>query len=557
MKWTIVFSFLLLPFISFSQQKTKCWKINYEGFNNGEPNGNKRQIYYDGHIVFLSQKDDKIQRYTNFKRRENISIIEQEGDLFKLITPFDSLPRPTIEETGEFLLDYKCKKAVYSYFSNKIEVWYTEEAPARGSLFERFIPSENALVLKFMVNGNRETRAVSIEKIKNATLPEYQADKAKVVNDAQFEELKINSRFTVFPVFKNETINFDNSIKAPSDLSLETDKIYRLSKGSVILKKINIAEIIKDNEYVFARLSCRSDGDAYDRTGSIFIIPEKDNISMIDALFKGLENVPFINDNQGFEYRGITRTDNYDPPIELMRFFTSFGADHFNELRKINNYPWEKEAIYEQDITELIPSNSEEIWIGIFIGNYDKGGHKVSLDLHFYPSFGDATPKKKYMLPLFSTVNIMEMSGQRYGRLFNNDTLEVNFRIKDEIQNLRLLFTTTGHGGWGGGDEFNPKLNQIYIDGKLVFEIVPWRTDCATYRLYNPASGNFGNGLSSSDLSRSNWCPATLTPPFIVPVENLGKGHHKLKLVIDQGEDEGSSFSHWYVSGVLVGEQVN
>ena len=89
---------------------------------------------------------------------------------------------------------------------------------------------------------------------------------------------------------------------------------------------------------------------------------------------------------------------------------------------------------------------------------------------------------------------------------------------------------------------------------KKVYEIVPWRTDCATYRLSNPASGNFANGLSSSDLSRSNWCPATLSPPYLVPLHHLKKGAHQIKIVIDQGANEGNSFSHWNVGGIIVGE---
>ena len=83
---------------------------------------------------------------------------------------------------------------------------------------------------------------------------------------------------------------------------------------------------------------------------------------------------------------------------------------------------------------------------------------------------------------------------------------------------------------------------------------VPWRTDCATYRLSNPASGNFSNGLSSSDLSRSNWCPATITPPKFIPLDHLNPGNHTIQVVIDQGEDEGSSFNHWSVTGVLTGQ---
>jgi hypothetical protein len=116
-----------------------------------------------------------------------------------------------------------------------------------------------------------------------------------------------------------------------------------------------------------------------------------------------------------------------------------------------------------------------------------------------------------------------------------------------------MLYTSTWHGGWENGDEFNPKMNRILIDGVEVFKIVPWRTDCGTFRLSNPASGNFGNGMSSSDYSRSNWCPATLTPPYHIPLSSLVPGKHKLEVIIDQGEDEGESFNHWNISGILTG----
>ena len=117
------------------------------------------------------------------------------------------------------------------------------------------------------------------------------------------------------------------------------------------------------------------------------------------------------------------------------------------------------------------------------------------------------------------------------------------------------MYTTTGHGGWENGDEFVPKLNQIFLDNNEVFHITPWRTDCGTYRLLNPASGNFPDGLSSSDLSRSNWCPGSLTPPFVIPITNLKKGKHTVKVAIQQGKPEGGSFSHWCISGVLVGNK--
>jgi len=138
--------------------------------------------------------------------------------------------------------------------------------------------------------------------------------------------------------------------------------------------------------------------------------------------------------------------------------------------------------------------------------------------------------------------------------MFEKDSLTVNINVPEGVKNLRLRYLTTGHGGWGGGDEFVPKLNEIFIDGKRVYHFIPWREDCATYRLLNPASGNFGNGLSSSDLSRSNWCPGTITLPVEIPLSDLQPGNHVLKVAIPLGKPEGTSFSAWNISGVLIGD---
>jgi hypothetical protein len=72
--------------------------------------------------------------------------------------------------------------------------------------------------------------------------------------------------------------------------------------------------------------------------------------------------------------------------------------------------------------------------------------------------------------------------------------------------------------------------------------------------MYNPSSGNFGNGLSSSDLSRSNWCPGTTTNPVYIPINDLTPGKHTFKVAIPLGKREGTSFSAWNISGCLIGE---
>ncbi len=489
----------------------------------------------------------------DYRTNENVTIIDYAGELYKTITPFDSLPKPTFSDKKETILDYNCKHASFFSFSNKIDVWYTEKSGAKGSPYSRYLPNDDALVLKVVINGNRTLIADSIEKIVGS-LPDYPVDNAEEISNAELEELKIKSRYIRLSVFDEETINFDPSITPSKINDTDKDQIYHFSKGTIIMKKVALPDIVREGARVFAKLTSWSNGDAYDRTGSVFIIsPSGKEISMLNAFQDGIDQLPIYTDKKGRKFQGILSDNNYDTPVEVMRFFTSFGVRHFNKLREINNYQWKEAVTYKQEITQLTPNTIENIWIGVFIGNYDKGGHKVSLELNIYPSFEKKEQPDKWIQPLFSTVNILEMSGQNYGRLFKDDTLKVSFDIPGNIEYTQLLYTSTGHGGWGNGDEFNPKLNQIFIDGQPIYKVIPWRTDCATYRLSNPASGNFGNGMSSSDLSRSNWCPATLTPPYFIPLHNIKQGEHTMEIVIDQGDDEGNSFNHWNVSGIIVG----
>src|SRR3990167_7547023 len=191
----------------------------------------------------------------------------------------------------------------------------------------------------------------------------------------------------------------------------------------------------------------------------------------------------------------------------------------------------------------------------MFIGNYDGGGHKASLNISIHQGVDNNT-KGDFILPLFNTLNVMEMAGQEYSTMFDNEKgLEMTFEVPQGYKNFKLSYTTTGHGGWENGDEFLQKKNTILIDGKEVFGFTPWRTDCGSYRLSNPASGNFGTGLSSSDLSRSNWCPGTTTIPNLIDLGNISPGKHTIRVSIPLGKPEGSSSSAWNVSGFLIGER--
>jgi len=545
----------LLPITLFAQEKAKTYEVKYAIFENKNKTDRTYSFIFHDQIAYLSKKDDVIKSYSDFNSEKNLSTIAFYGASYQLDILFSDLPKPEKKDTVKYILGFECKYAFYNYFSNKIEVWYTEKSPAKGSPYSRFLPSKDALVMEISVNGSRRMVADSIFEL-NEMPYEILKQKANIkATESEFEALKIQSRYHRLNIFDQEQIYFDPNIEIANQEELELNKTYHFSNASVILKKVKLSKEMRNCPYVFAKLNCKSNGDAYDRTGSVFILPDlsSNKVSVLDAYLKGLDQLPTYTDNEGNQYQGIVKTKDYQPPIEIMRFFTSFGAHHFNEKRAIDGYHWAEDVIYEQDVSSLIPNDTNAFWVGVFIGNYDGGGHQVGLQLEFYPSWGENEEETKYINPLFSTVNTLEMSGQNYGKLFGNDTLETTFQLEENIENLELLYTTTGHGGWGGGDEFNPKLNQVFIDGELVFKVIPWRSDCATYRLLNPASGNFENGLSSSDLSRSNWCPGTLTPPYRIPLDSIDAGIHKIQIIIDQGAPEGGNMSFWNVSGILVG----
>ena len=537
---------LILPFIFSLQAKTTT--VVYEKYNEGKviDNDSTVYVYSEGIASVIKTGESKEKYFIDFNTKNTVEMLTAGNDKYKLMTRFDKLPVPvSFEKETEKILKYKCKKAVYSSFSNKIEVWFTEETAAKGSPSLSYFP-ENSLVLKLAVNGGIRYKAKAIKENKKAKMFDYPVDEAKEVTAAEYEEMTIKSRYTSVQVFDRQQINWQDSIVNPDDFTSES--VYRFGRGNVILKKVKLPKIsIAGN--VFIRVTAWSNGDAYDRTGTVFMLPKENDKVLLQALKNGADGLPEYLCKSGEKIKAVVRTDNYIPPVELMRFISTFGVGHFNDKVQINNYNWNDSVIYVQDVTSLIPADQEEIWIGMSIGNYDKGGHKASLELNYYPP-EEFYEGNRWIYPLFNTANCIDGSGN-HSKMFQQDSLTVEFELPEDIEKPYLLFTTTGHGGWGGGDEFNPKMNQVIIDEQTIFSHVPWRTDCATYRMSNPASGNFGNGLSSSDFSRSNWCPGAVTPPFFIPLKDIKPGRHTMKISIDIGKEDGN---YWAVSGVIVGD---
>jgi GLPGLI family protein len=550
MKKLLFLTFMMISGSSFSQN----YKITYLKSSNGALIENQDPI-----VVFAKSNETRLTSESILNRKTTFpfeqTVVKRDLNSFiqmanlneeQSISTKDSisLAKQTFEMLPETktILGHHCKKAKTIVNSNTIELWYTDELNVKGA--PTILGQNLGLVLEMVRNGNFVITATRIEEIKK--FPWILMNQKKV-DLLTYKDLLWKSRFTTINAFRDQIINF-------SDQSKSNDSILRFANGTIAVRKIKIPEI-KPGSQIFVDVTEQSNGDAYDRTGSFFIIPIDKATSFLDGLKNGAGTLPIYTNGNGKEYQGVVATPTYNPVVELMRFYTPFGVKQYNTLQ-LKDKTWAENTMYRQDISDLrMLLSDQEVWIGINIGNYDKGGHKVSANITIHnEEESKAVPLQ--ITPLFCTNNIMEMAGQEYGTMFNNEKgLEVTFSLSKPIKNCKLRYITTGHGGWENGDEFVPKKNTVFLDGKESFSFTPWRQDCGSYRLSNPASGNFPNGLSSSDYSRSNWCPGTVTNPIFIDLGNLEAGNHTIQIKIPQGMPEGGSFSSWNISGVLIGEQ--
>ena len=330
------------------------------------------------------------------------------------------------EEGREEVLGYPCVKYKTSINSNTIEVWMTEglgfEAtpmPGLGRL--------NGVMVRLMRNGIYCTDLEKVESVPSQ--PEFiPADKGQRKSSRELSQLRKDQLVMRIPVFAEAQIHFADYEPLAGEIPFDT--VIHFSHGTIIAKRLNLPRI-PEHYQLFAEIHQRSNGDAYDRSASVFVVPTEGAKSFRDGLLQGVEALPVFVGRDGKEYQGIKAETDYLPPIELVRFFTSFGAGHFNDRVQIDGLTWTEENYYKQEVSELRDRLQGDVLIGMFIGNYDRGGHVVSLDLLAYPGDyeWDETPCRQQSVPLFNTCNLMEMSGRTTGGCLPPTVLRSNLRF--------------------------------------------------------------------------------------------------------------------------------
>lgn len=465
-------------------------------------------------------------------------------------------------------VDSKTTRYITSINSNRIELTFKREKRPKNVTPLPYYGKFDGVLQEMKRNGLVLMRLKDVQPGTTKRSPFIPTDMGIRKSGREISNLKKEKLVVTTHIFDNEQICWGKEKPTLTEIPFDTTLHY--AGGTLILKRMMLPQLPAHYQ-TFIELRQRSNGDAYDRTGSVFVIPGAGNElepTFLDAIIGHPDSLPITVGRDGEKYQGIVEGISqmqkyrissfvYEPPVELMRFFTPFGIGKYNDRVQLDGLDWEEETYYKQEVTDLQTLLQNEVWIGVFIGNYDGGGHRVSLDLKSYPNdyeweVDNSQAPRTHVESLVNTCNVLEMAGQNYGKIFGTDSIKVTFFTSASDSVLTLRYISTGHGGWGTGDEFTPKENELLIDGERRYVYTPWRSDCGRYREWNPVSGNFWNGLSSSDYSRSGWCPGTATQPVYFDLSGLEPGTHTLTIAIPQGAPAEGGFSHWNVSAQLI-----
>ena len=557
MKKTLLILLLAVPLVAMAQNvkipkganEFIYWQIEY-----GEQNDTTEvYVHRDGDVITIVTQQPKGKLIPGYA--QTVTKVDYAQDSITVNAYYDD--SIYFYRTGFSRSDIEWRhdgnKHICSINSNTLEFEMDERAPVNVTPLPYYGLNKGVL-RSFTRNGQKRLVLAKAKKVDwGICRPSSIILPSRRVTPRELDRIMKERLVVTTRIFDHEQIcwgkknaHIDGGIRA-----IPADTVLHYAGGTLILKKVKLPRLPHHYQH-FVEIHQQSNGDAYDRTGSLFIVTP----GFFEGINQHPDSLPTFVGRDGQRYQGMISQTGYDAPLELVRFFTPFGVGHFNERMKGYGIDWRDETYYRQEITDLYHFD-DDVVIGAWIGNYDGGGHIVTVDIKSYPNDytipEDNTEVSGLALPCFNTCNVLEMAGQNYGKLFATDSLTVIFKLYPETKSARLRYISTGHGGWGEGDEFVPKQNTILIDDKPAFTHTPWRQDCGCYRDLNPVSGNFWNGLSSSDFSRSGWCPGTATQPVYFDLSPWADGEeHTLTVAIPQGKPVEGMFSHWAVSGTLI-----
>lgn len=200
------------------------------------------------------------------------------------------------------------------------------------------------------------------------------------------------------------------------------------------------------------------------------------------------------------------------PAIELVRAITPFGGPLHLEV----------------DVTDIANGLPGKHDIRVTIPTWSDGAGKVSgsnggwnVTAKLFTVDGPAPHKVLAVKPLVNfTHGDMTM------------TKEYPFEVPAGTKSARIEYRVTGHGGptsnspgcIGPAEEFCKRTHTLILDTKEIVDFSPWRSDCDKLcTIVNATSGpikqycgeNPCGAIQSVKAPRANWCPGSMTPPYV------------------------------------------
>lgn len=136
----------------------------------------------------------------------------------------------------------------------------------------------------------------------------------------------------------------------------------------------------------------------------------------------------------------------------------------------------------------------------------------------------------------YHTVNNYTATGTD---VIGQTTKTFTFNVPNALSNAKIYVISSNHGANNGGEEYNRRSHEIYVDGTLIDTYIPGGKSCEPYRQYNTqGNGIYGTGTKNLSYwtSFNNWCPGDIIPIRSYELGSVTQGSHTFNVKIPQAQ---------------------
>lgn len=254
--------------------------------------------------------------------------------------------------------------------------------------------------------------------------------------------------------------------------------------------------------------------------------------------------------------------------IELGRFITPFFNKNIQPDTIPYNFNIDNVALLlkEESITTMY-----DIWIELavfgvpYAANTQVAGCAGRNDVFKgkleFVTDGDTSPENtNQLIPIFFNQSLNNYQANATDDL-GETKKTILFSVPEKLNDASFFLITSNHGANTGGEEYNRREHNIYLDNNLILSYTPGRTTCEPFRVYNTqANGIYGQTPKTPAQWQafSNWCPGDVIDIRKINLGRVQAGTHAFQIDVpsaqfvgQQGNIPVSLYLHGKTSGWL------